>query len=63
MGSVMFFIAAIGVIAGAIGMVTLSNPFYSVLALVGHLLSLAVLSYCCAPDSWRRRRWWCMRAR
>jgi NADH:ubiquinone oxidoreductase subunit 6 (subunit J) len=40
---VLFFIAAIGVIAGAIGVVTLSNPFYSVLALVGHLLSLAVL--------------------
>ena len=30
-------------IAGAIGVVTFSNPFYSVLALVGHLLSLAVL--------------------
>jgi NADH:ubiquinone oxidoreductase subunit 6 (subunit J) len=41
--SVLFFIAALGVIAGAIGVVTLSNPFYSVLALVGHLLSLAVL--------------------
>jgi NADH-quinone oxidoreductase subunit J len=41
--AVLFFIAAIGVIAGAIGVVTLSNPFYSVLALVGHLLSLAVL--------------------
>jgi NADH:ubiquinone oxidoreductase subunit 6 (subunit J) len=41
--SVLFFIAAIGVIAGAIGVVTLSNPFYAVLALVGHLLSLAVL--------------------
>jgi NADH-quinone oxidoreductase subunit J len=41
--SVLFFIAAIGVIAGAIGVVTFSNPFYSVLALVGHLLSLAVL--------------------
>jgi NADH-quinone oxidoreductase subunit J len=39
----MFFVAAIGVIAGAIGVVTFSNPFYSVLALVGHLLSLAVL--------------------
>ena len=39
----MFFIAAIGVIAGAIGVVTFSNPFYSVLSLVGHLLSLAVL--------------------
>lgn len=43
MSSLLFFIAAIGVIAGAIGVVTLSNPFYSVLALVGHLLSLAVL--------------------
>jgi NADH-quinone oxidoreductase subunit J len=41
--SVLFFIAAIGVIAGAIGVVSFSNPFYSVLALVGHLLSLAVL--------------------
>jgi NADH-quinone oxidoreductase subunit J len=41
--ALLFFIAAIGVIAGAIGVVTLSNPFYSVLALVGHLLSLAVL--------------------
>jgi NADH-quinone oxidoreductase subunit J len=41
--SILFFIAAVGVIAGAIGVVTLSNPFYSVLALVGHLLSLAVL--------------------
>jgi NADH:ubiquinone oxidoreductase subunit 6 (subunit J) len=39
----LFFIAAIGVIAGAIGVVTFSNPFYSVLALVGHLLSLAIL--------------------
>src|ERR1022692_2794226 len=43
MSSVMFFIAAVGVIAGAIGVVTFSNPFYSVLALVGHLISLAVL--------------------
>jgi NADH-quinone oxidoreductase subunit J len=43
MSSILFFIAAIGVIAGAIGVVTLSNPFYSVLALVAHLLSLAVL--------------------
>lgn len=43
MSAVLFFIAAIGVISGAIGVVTLSNPFYSVLALVGHLLSLAVL--------------------
>lgn len=43
MSAVLFFIAALGVIAGAIGVVTFSNPFYSVLALVGHLLSLAVL--------------------
>ena len=43
MSSVLFFLAAIGVIAGAIGVVTLANPFYAVLALVGHLLSLAVL--------------------
>jgi NADH-quinone oxidoreductase subunit J len=40
---VLFFIAAIGVISGAVGVVVLRNPFYSVLALVGHLLSLAVL--------------------
>jgi len=59
----MFFIAAIGVIAGAIGVVTLSNPFYSVLALVGHLLSLGCFSYCCAPNSWRPHRLWCTRAR
>jgi NADH-quinone oxidoreductase subunit J len=41
--TLLFFIAAIGATAGAIGVVSLSNPFYSVLALVGHLLSLAVL--------------------
>jgi len=43
MAEVLFFIAAIGAIAGAIGVVALRNPFYSVLALVGHLLSLAAL--------------------
>jgi NADH-quinone oxidoreductase subunit J len=43
MSAVLFFIAAIGVISGAVGVVVLRNPFYSVLALVGHLLSLAVL--------------------
>jgi NADH-quinone oxidoreductase subunit J len=41
--AVLFFIAAIGVITGAVGVVVLRNPFYSVLALVAHLLSLAVL--------------------
>jgi NADH:ubiquinone oxidoreductase subunit 6 (subunit J) len=40
---VLFFIAAIGALAGAIGVVTLRNPFYSVLALVFHLISLAAL--------------------
>ena len=43
MAEVLFFIAAIGAIAGAVGVVTLQNPFYSVLALVFHLLSLAAL--------------------
>ena len=39
----LFFIAAVGVIAGAVGVIALRDPFYSVLALVAHLLSLAVL--------------------
>jgi NADH-quinone oxidoreductase subunit J len=39
----LFFLAAIGVITGAVGVVVLRNPFYSVLALVVHLVSLAVL--------------------
>ncbi|MFI5009528.1 MAG: NADH-quinone oxidoreductase subunit J [Solirubrobacterales bacterium] len=43
MSSVLFFIAAIGAIAGAIGVVSLRDAFYSVLALVAHLISLAVL--------------------
>lgn len=43
MSQVLFFIAAIGVIAGAVGVVVLRNPFYAVLSLVLHLLSLAVL--------------------
>jgi NADH-quinone oxidoreductase subunit J len=43
MAEVLFFIAGIGAIAGAIGVVRLDNPFYSVLALVFHLLSLAAL--------------------
>jgi NADH-quinone oxidoreductase subunit J len=40
---VMFFVAAIGALAGALGVVTLRNPFYSVLSLVVHLVALAVL--------------------
>jgi NADH-quinone oxidoreductase subunit J len=43
MSQVLFFIAAVGVVTGAVGVVVLRNPFYAVLALVGHLLSLAVL--------------------
>src|SRR5918993_3754184 len=43
MAEVFFFLAAIGVLAGAIGTVALRNPFYTVLALVVHLLSLAAL--------------------
>ena len=43
MTEVLFFIAAIGAIVGAVGVVALQNPFYSVLALVFHLLSLAAL--------------------
>ena len=43
MSAVLFFIAGIGAIAGAIGVIALRNPFYTVLALVFHLLSLATL--------------------
>jgi NADH-quinone oxidoreductase subunit J len=43
MAEVIFFIAAIGAVAGAVGTVALRNPFYSVLALVCHLLALAAL--------------------
>src|ERR671930_1630997 len=43
MAQVLFFIAAIGAIAGAVGTVALRNPFYAVLALVCHLLALAAL--------------------
>src|SRR4051812_24045381 len=43
MTQILFFVAAIGAVVGAIGVVALRNPFYSVLALVTHLLSLALL--------------------
>jgi NADH-quinone oxidoreductase subunit J len=43
MSAVIFFIAAIGALTGAIGVVMLRNPFYNVLALVGHLVCLAAL--------------------
>src|SRR3954470_8208150 len=43
MAPVAFFAASILAIAGAIGVVSLSNAFYNVLALVVHLISLAAL--------------------
>src|SRR5919198_919708 len=43
MSSVFFFIAGIGAVCGAVGVVMVRNPFYAVLALVSHLLSLAAL--------------------
>jgi len=43
MGEVLFFVAGIGAVAGAIAVVAVRNPFYSVLALVSHLLCLAAL--------------------
>lgn len=43
MAEVLFFLVAAGALAGAIGTVALRNPFYSVLALVCHLLGLALL--------------------
>jgi NADH-quinone oxidoreductase subunit J len=41
--AVIFFIAAIGAITGAIGVISMRNPFYSVLMLIVHLVSLAAL--------------------
>ena len=43
MSAVIFFIAALGAITGAIGVVSMRNPFYSVLMLIVHLVSLAAL--------------------
>ncbi len=40
---ILFFVAGLGAIAGALGVALLRNPFYSVLALVVHLIALAVL--------------------
>ena len=40
---ILFFVAALGAIAGALGVAVIRNPFYSVLSLVGHLIALAVL--------------------
>ncbi len=43
MSVVLFFLASIIAIAGALAVVILRNPFYSVLALVCHLVALAAL--------------------
>jgi NADH-quinone oxidoreductase subunit J len=43
MAEVVFFVAALGAIGGAMGVVVIRNAFYSVLALVVHLISLAAL--------------------
>jgi NADH-quinone oxidoreductase subunit J len=43
MEEVLFFFSAIGALGGAIGVVAMRNPFYSVLALIVHLFSLAAL--------------------
>ena len=43
MSQVLFFIAAIGALVGAVGVVVLRNPFYEVLALAFHLVCLAGL--------------------
>ena len=43
MAEVTFFLAALGALAGAVGTVAVRNAFYSVLALVCHLLCLALL--------------------
>jgi len=43
MSYLVFFIAAIITISGAIGVIALDTPFYSVLALAAHLVALAAL--------------------
>ena len=43
MEAVLFFIGALGALGGAMGVIAMRNPFYSVLALIVHLFSLAVL--------------------
>ena len=43
MEEVLFFIAALGALGGALGVIAMRNPFYSVLALIVHLFSLAAL--------------------
>jgi NADH-quinone oxidoreductase subunit J len=40
---VLFFGSALGALGGAVGVIAMRNPFYSVLALIVHLFSLAAL--------------------
>jgi len=39
----LFFLAAVGALGGAVGVIAMRNPFFSVLALIVHLFALAVL--------------------
>jgi NADH-quinone oxidoreductase subunit J len=39
----LFFLAALGALGGAVGVIAMRNPFYSVLSLIVHLFSLAAL--------------------
>ena len=43
MEEVLFFASALGALGGALGVIAMRNPFYSVLALIVHLFSLAAL--------------------
>ena len=43
MEELLFFVSALGALGGAVGVVAMRNPFYSVLALIVHLFSLAAL--------------------
>jgi NADH:ubiquinone oxidoreductase subunit 6 (subunit J) len=56
---VVWVIAAFACVASALGVVTFRNAFFSALALIGNLASLAVLS---AASSSRRHRCSCTAA-
>lgn len=43
MEEALFFLAALGALGGAVTVIAMRNPFYSVLGLIVHLFSLAVL--------------------
>ena len=43
MEEALFFLSALGALGGALGVIAMRNPFYSVLALIVHLFSLAAL--------------------